>query len=386
MTCLIQAKRPRISIAVRAWNEEAVIRRTLESLFNQSLFKELRERGEHCEILCIPNGCTDHTAEIANAVFSEQASAHPFADAFTCRVHNTPEAGRNHTWNSFVHHLAHQEAEFLFLMDSDILFDRPETLFNMYRTLLQNPQADVASDLPTKDVSLKLQKSWRDRISLSVSDMNRVSQGQMTGQLYCIRAEIARRIYLPKELGIDDGFIKAIICTDFFSKDLKPGRIVTAVDASHVYEAYTSTGELLKNQKRQMIGQTIVHVLVEHLKTLPSAQKVDLAATLRHKEETCPDWVARLVAAHLRRARFFWRIFPGAVTFRFKRWARLRGLKRVRCFPATVAGFALTMITCAQAWRHFKRGQMHFWPKAARENIRELTVGKSNLSQSLPTS
>ena len=386
MTSVTQANRPRISIAVRAWNEEAVIRRTLESLFNQSLFKELSGRGEYCEILCIPNGCTDRTAEIASTVFTEQTHAHAFADVFACRVHDTTEAGRNHTWNSFVHRLAHPEAEFLFLMDSDILFDRPETLFNMYRTLLQNPQADVAGDLPTKDVSLKPQKSWRDRISLAISDMNRASQGQMTGQLYCIRSEIARRIYLPRELGIDDGFIKAIICTDFFSKDLKPGRIVTAVDASHVYEAYTSTGELLKNQKRQMIGQTIVHVLVEHLKTLPTSEKTNLANTLRHKEESCPDWVARLVAAHLLRARFFWRIFPGAMTFRFKRWARLQGLKRLTCFPATVAGFALTMITCAQAWRHFKRGQMHFWPKAARENIRDLTVGKASLSQPIRTS
>src|ERR1043165_7196458 len=339
MTSVTQANRPRISIAVRAWNEEAVIRRTLESLFNQSLFKELSGRGEYCEILCIPNGCTDRTAEIASTVFTEQTHAHAFADVFACRVHDTTEAGRNHTWNSFVHRLAHPEAEFLFLMDSDILFARPETLFNMYRTLLQNPQADVAGDLPTKDVSLKPQKSWRDRISLAISDMNRASQGQMTGQLYCIRLEIARRIYLPRELGIDDGFIKAIICTDFFSKDLKPGRIVTAVDASHVYEAYTSTGELLKNQKRQMIGQTIVHVLVEHLKTLPTSEKTNLANTLRHKEESCPDWVARLVAAHLLRARFFWRIFPGAMTFRFKRWARLQGLKRLTCFPATVAGF-----------------------------------------------
>jgi len=229
-------------------------------------------------------------------------------------------------------------------------------------------------------------KSWRDRISLAISDMNRATRGQMTGQLYCIRAEIARRICLPRELGIDDGFIKAIVCTDFFSKDLNPRRIVTAEDASHIYEAYTSVGELLKNQKRQMIGQTIVHVLVEYLKGLPQSQKVNLASTLRHKEEACPDWVARLVAAHLQQVRFFWRLFPDAMTFRFKRWWRLRGMKRLACFPATLAGFALTMIACAQAWRHFKRGQMHFWPKAARENIRNLTVDKTNLAQPLRTS
>ena len=387
MTKNTQIKPPRISIAVRAWNEEAVIRRTLESLFEQSLFEELNARGERCEVLCIPNGCTDRTAEIAAAVFAGQEKSHPFADAFACGVRNIREAGRNHTWNAFVHDLSCPEAEFLVLMDSDILFNRRETLFNMYRALLENSGASVASDQPVKDLSLKLRKSWRDRISLAVSEMNGATQGQMTGQLYCIRAEVARRLYLPKELGIDDGFIKAIVCTDSFSNELNPRRIVVAENASHVYEAYTSAGELLKNQKRQMIGQTIVHVLVEYLKTLPPPQRTHLADTLRRKEEASPDWVARLVAEHVRRVRFFWRLFPDAPTFRFKRWWTMRGMKRLTYLPATLVGFAVTMIACAQAYRHFKRGKMHFWPKAAREDIRNLAAAdKSGLPRTLKIS
>ena len=381
-----QVKPPRISIAVRAWNEEAVIRRTLESLFEQSLFEELGARGDCCEVLCIPNGCTDLTAEIAAAVFAEQEKSHSFADAFACSVRNIREAGRNHTWNAFVHGLSHPEAEFLFLMDSDILFNRRETLFNMYRALLENFAASIASDEPVKEVSLKARKSWRDRISLATSEMNGTIQGRMTGQLYCIRAEVARRLYLPKELGIDDGFIKAIVCTDFFSNKLNPGRIVAVENASHVYEAYTSTGELLKNQKRQMIGQTIVHVLVEYLKALPQPQQTNLADTLRHKEEANPDWIARLIAEHLRQVRYFWRLFPDAASFRFKRWWRMRGMKRLTHLPATLVGFAMTMIACAQAHRHFKRGKMHFWPKAARENIRNLAGDKTGLAQTLETS
>ena len=387
MTNNAQTRSPRISIAVRAWNEEAVIRRTLESLFQQSLFQELSARGECCEVLCIPNGCTDRTAEIAAAVFEAQKKAHPFADAFAASVRDIREAGRNHTWNAFVHDLSHPEAEFLFLMDSDILFNRPETLFNMYRALLDNPGASIASDQPVKDVALKPRKTWRDRISLATSEMNGAIQGRMTGQLYCIRAEVARRLYLPKDLGIDDGFIKAIICTDFFSSQLNPGRIVVAENASHVYEAYTSAGELLKNQKRQMIGQTIVHVLVEHLKGLPPKQRTNLAHTLRHKEEANPDWVERLVLAHLQRARYFWRLFPDALSFRFQRWWRLRGMKRLTHLPAMLVGFAMTMIACAQAVRHFKNGKMHFWPKAARENIlRDLTADKHALTQTVQTS
>src|SRR5436189_2088040 len=201
-------KPPRLSIAVRAWNEEAIIGRALNSIFHQSLFDELSKRGETCEVLCIPNGCTDSTAEIATAVMAKQADSHPFAHAFIGSVRNMREAGRNHTWNAYVHELSHPQAEFLFLMDSDILFNRPDTLFKLYQALLENPEAKIASDQPIKDVELKPRKSWRDSISLATSDMNGAIQGRMTGQLYCIRAETARGLYLPKDLGIDDGFIK----------------------------------------------------------------------------------------------------------------------------------------------------------------------------------
>src|SRR5436190_6887611 len=251
---------------------------------------------------------------------TKQADSHPFAHAFIASVRNMREAGRNHTWNAYVHELSHPQAEFLFLMDSDILFNRPDTLFKLYQALLENPEAKIASDQPIKDVELKPRKSWRDRISLATSDMNGAIQGRMTGQLYCIRAETARGLYLPKDLGIDDGFIKAVVCTDFFSAPLNPGRIITVAGASHIYEAYTAFDELFKNQKRQMIGQTIVHVLIGHLKNLAPEQRLKLAETLRRKEEVQPDWVARLVSEHLERVRFFWRLFPDAASFRINRW------------------------------------------------------------------
>ena len=368
---------PRVSIAVRAWNEEAVIRRTLESIFEQSLFEELARRGERAEVVCIPNGCTDDTAGVALSVFIEQKKKHPFAKSFTCRVESTAVAGRNHTWNSYVHDLANRHAEFLFIMDSDILFDRRETLYNMLSALLNDPEASVATDVQVKDIALKRRKSLFDRISLATTAMTRQAAGQMTGQLYCIRSEIARRIWLPRDLGIDDGFLKAIICTDFFTTGLNPRRIVLAPNASHVFEAYVSPLDVLKNQKRQMIGQTIVHLLVDkYLKDLPLEQRVDLAPTLRANDEADPDWLKRLIAGHVR-GRRFWRLFPDALTFRFDRWRKLKGLQRVTHFPAAVAGFIVTMIACFRAHRHFKRGQLHYWPKAGRENIRNLELSSA---------
>src|ERR1043166_9441778 len=365
----------RLSIAGRAWNEEAVIRRTLESVFDQTLFEELATRHERCEILCIPNGCTDRTPEIAKAVFIEQQAAHPFASSFTCRVENIREAGRNHTWNAYVHELANREAEFLCLMDSDILFNRRDTLFNLYAALLSRPAAAIASGLQIKDIYFKKKKALRDRISLATSDMTRTIAGQITGQLYCIRAEAARRLWLPKDLGApDDGFIKAVVCSDHFTREVDAGRIVAVENASHVYEAYTSVPEILNNQKRQMIGQTTVHVLVEYLKTLPLKQREDLADTLRRKEETDADWLKRLLQEHLNRNPVFWRLFPGVLTFRFRRWRPFNLRQRLTHLPATLAGFIVTLVACIRAHRHFRKGQVHYWPKASRENIQKLEL------------
>src|SRR5262249_53158736 len=154
-----------------------------------------------------------------------------------------------------------------YLMDSDIVFREPGTLFNMYLALLKYPEAQISTDLQIKDIALKKHKTLLEHLSLATTDMTRKIEGQITGQLYCIRAGVARRLWLPKDLGApDDGFIKALVCTEFFTQPLDPARIITAPHASHVYEAYVSPCEVLKNQKRQMIGQTTVHVLLEYVK------------------------------------------------------------------------------------------------------------------------
>lgn len=369
---------PRISIAIRAWNEEAVIRRTLRSVFDQSIFAELADRGETCEVICIPNGCTDRTAEVAAAVFAEQRRWHPYPNSFTCRVAEIKEAGRNHTWNAYVHSIAHPEAEFLYIMDSDILFNETGTLFNMYLALLENAEAQISTDRQIKDIALKRRKTLLDRLSLATSNMTRTIEGQITGQLYCIRAEVARRLWLPKDLGApDDGFIKAVVCSDFFTRELNPRRIITANNATHIYEAYISPRDVLNNQKRQMIGQTTVHVLIEYVKSLPAKQRSNLASHLRRKEAVNPAWLKRLTLDHLKQQRHFWRIFPNVLTFRFQRWRKLKSFERMTHFPAAAAGFLLTLVACALASRHFQRGEIHYWPKASRVNIQSMKLLRS---------
>src|SRR5262249_9645216 len=158
-------------------------------------------------------------------------------------------------------------------------------------------EAHIAVDQPRKDIEFLPRRTWRQQLSLAASQLTRSSAAQLCGQLYCIRAAIARNIYLPKDLAAcEDDFIKTLVCTDFLSHPVWPMRIQTAPDAAHTFSAYTSLAGIYKNQKRQAIGQTMVHILVDdYLKTLAPLQRTHIGETLREKEREDPDWLKRLV-------------------------------------------------------------------------------------------
>jgi hypothetical protein len=237
----------------------------------------------------------------------------------------------------------------------------------MLAVLDQDSQANVSVDRPCKDIGLKPRKSLRDRLSLSASLATLAAPSQLCAQLYCIRAEIARKIYLPKDLAAcEDGFIKALICTDILSHEVWPERIRAAEGAAHTFEAYTSPLAILRNQKRQILGQTIVHILVDqYLPALPTSRE-NMAEILRRKDIDDPSWLKRLIAEHLRRTRFFWRLHPGLLGIRFKRLRQLSPAKRWVCFPAAVAGTAVSFVASLMAYAALKRGCTDYWPQAAR--------------------
>jgi hypothetical protein len=195
-------------------------------------------------------------------------------------------------------------------------------------------------------------------------------QGRLNGMLYCLRAEVARNLYLPRDvLANDDGFFKAAICTDFFRTPLDPTKVVSVREATHLYEPYLALTDVLNNQKRQMIGQATVYVIVEYLMTLSAWDRGNLAATLQRLEAGDPDWLKKLINAHVARTGVFWRLFPGILGFRWRRLAQMRGAQRITHLPAAAAGFAVTLVACWQAARFLRRGVANYWPKTVRQGI-----------------
>jgi hypothetical protein len=233
-------------------------------------------------------------------------------------------------------------------------------------------------DLPRKDIVFKKRKNIWERLSLGASQMTGSARGQLCGQLYCIRAEVARNIYLPKDLcACDDGFIKALVCTDFLMHQVWPWRIVAAPDAAHTFEAYISPRGILKNQKRQMIGQTIVHVLVDHyLKNLPVAKRMKLANALSEQEQADPNWLKQLIKEHLKRTKFWWQLYPDLLSYGFKRLNGLSWVKRIACFPAAAAGFFVALVSSFLAYSSLKSGVTDYWPRAERTGLKDFDLNR----------
>ena len=126
--------------------------------------------------------------------------------------------------------------------------------------------------------------------------------------------------------------------------------------ATHLYEPYLSLRDVLNNQKRQMIGQTTVHVIVELPADPARSGPRQSRATLRSLEVRDPDWLKKLIDAHVVRTRRFWRLFPGILGFRWRRVGQMRGMRRLTHLPAAAAGFGVTLVACWQAARFLRRG------------------------------
>jgi glycosyltransferase involved in cell wall biosynthesis len=373
-----------VSVGIIAWNEEEAIQAALQSLCQQTLFEQLHQRGLRAEIICMANGCTDRTTELATRFFEERATDPLLAETICWRVVEVPERGKNNSWNLFAHCYSATNAACLCFMDADIVIHGAETLWRMYCALEQTPNASVAVDQPLKDIALNGHRSFSERISLATSGMTRTALAQLSGQLYFIRTPIARRIHLPKDLAAcEDGFIKALVCTDFLTNRLCPDRVTLVDGAAHVFQSYRTFRDVLRNQKRQMIGQTIVHILIDqYLKALPMSERLNMAAAIQARENSDRDWLKRLIARHLSSVKYFWRLFPNLLRFRYERWRALPLAKRITHLPSALAGYAVTLLASRMAFSFLKQGSINYWPDTRSPGLKQFVPSRAATSSS----
>ncbi len=91
-------------------------------------------------------------------------------------------------------------------------------------------------------------------------------------------------------------------------------------------------------------------------------ERAKLGETLKRKEEADRFWIKRLIAEHLKQTRFFWELYPGLLTIRWKRLKNLNAWKRMICFPAAAGSVFVAFVASFMAWTALKKGGTEYWP------------------------
>jgi hypothetical protein len=240
-------------------------------------------------------------------------------------------------------------------MDADISFTHPDTLKNMVLALVKTPQAEASTDLPQKHILFKSRKTLGDRLSLAIGQITQSAPAQLTGQLYCARGPMLRRIHMPLGLMVEDGFLKHMICTNLFTQRPDNKRIIRAPDASHVFEAYFRIIDVFHNQRRQQIGHCIYTYLRDYLKSAPGGK--DAGELIAENNARDPEWFRHVIRERVQQGGW-WVIYPGALGVRFKRLRNLSAGQALLRLPVAVVAFLMDVVVLVAANRRLRSGQL----------------------------
>jgi glycosyltransferase involved in cell wall biosynthesis len=351
-----------ICIGILAWNEEALITATLESLFHQTVFAGDQPASEHhWHILVVPNGCRDRTAAVARDTLVRLCAGMP-AERVTWDVHELAEPGKSNAWNALVHELAPPASGMFVMMDADIEFGSERTVENCVRALLQDGCADAVVDLPLKDVVKKSRRTWLETISASASEFSTSGPPAISGQFYCARAEVLRRIWMPRGLSVEDGFLTAMVMTDCFRAPIDPRKLVRAADASHYYETLTTLRAIFHHELRIVVGTaTNCYFLWDFLRFATDPVGGGAGELIRHALDRDPNWYAAFIRNSVQ-TRGFWVLPGGMLLRRLHHFSASRGRPWWRRIAVLLAGMAMDLPVMLAANRQLKgRGAIGFW-------------------------
>lgn len=345
-----------ISMAIVAHNESDYIGTMLNSLFQQSLLSQCIPQL-HIELIVLPNGCTDNTAEVARQTIDSliDTSVHK---NLKWDVKEINLAGKSNAWNLFVHEFSSQESEYLFLMDSDIQLLEEDTLHSMLKTILQQSQAIVVVDKPIKDVSLKPNKTLRDRLSTSISGLSggKATEGGpawICGQLYCAKAKALRQIWLPTTLPAQDAFLYTMLVTQNLQSEQNPNHVILAGSASHQFEAYTSIRRLLKHERWLILSSAVNELLFSRLKEAGMVGNQAGTYIMKNNHQN-PQWLSDLVKAETGHRR--WLIPRFILIRRFVSLMKKPVHKAFILLPIATAAFIVDLILSFQANQNLHQG------------------------------
>ncbi len=336
----------KIEIGVFAHNEEANIEKTINNLLSQDIF----ENPEH-DIVCriLANGCTDNTVINANAAININKQCN------IIKIHDLPLGGKSRTWNKYVHELARLDCEVLIFIDADIEIINKNNISKMLECINEENSPVICSSKPVKDINYfsSAKKSFLDKVIGSSADGLNDWTKSVCGSLYVLKGNVARLIYLPIGLPVEDGFMCALISTDFFDKtDGSVNRIENIEGIFHLYESERTLSGLINHQTRIVVGSSINSVLFGELWRIGDKSKVQQFL----KEISSDDqWINRTIAKKLPDTKFGY-VPWHFLTKRMIRWSGSSHKFTIRSMIIAAVGTAFDTLVFFRAQIAMHRG------------------------------
>ena len=190
------------------------------------------------------------------------------------------------------------------------------------------------------------------RLSRGASRMTTAGPSELNGGLYCARGEILRQIWIPSQVLCEDGFIKAMIVTDFFTKPDDLSKIVRAPGDTHCFNAYTRPTDVVAHEKRLMIGRELNRVLFDMLWN--RSDGVEAGAFFRWLEEREPRWFDDRVLPRL--GARGWR--KGLLLKPLRSSRQVATKAPVYMWPIAVVRLCFNAVVILLAARSIKRGEL----------------------------
>lgn len=338
-----------IDVAVLAYNEEAVIGAFLTDLAQQSIFDV---PGVDLRVLVLANGCRDATVAVARRALENM----PADRAARIEIFDLEQGGKSRTVHRYIHEFSRKEADLLGFMDGDIRLPQAETLARMVQEMRKRPDLLAFTSRPEKDVVYDRKPvGFMARVIASGGGGLTDFRKSICGQLFILRAGIARRIGLPTGLPVEDGFIRAMVLTDLLSAPEDLARIDGDPEIFHVYESIRSLPELIHHQTRIVVGSAVNAALFGKLRRDAPGEGAAHAMLMASARDE--DWLASTLHEELPRRPH------GYVPFDFLT-KRLRGSARrgLKGYVMLVVGLGLDALVYILATiRMLRRQGAHHW-------------------------
>ena len=170
-------------------------------------------------------------------------------------------------------HLLHQKLNLFFSWTRTSEFLKRQPFSLCLKGSFSRKMFGYAVDESVKDLSEKAHKTIIERLILAVSGTAHDNRTAIAGALYCVRYGILTKIWMPIGLPGEDGFLRAMILTENFTRDENLELIAFADGARHIFESERNIGGVFRHNIRLAIGTAINVLLFKHIRSSERIQK-----------------------------------------------------------------------------------------------------------------